>query len=190
MISLLNGVIAIKTEKYVVVDINGVGYKVFYPFSIWTKLQADQNVKLFCHTHAREDAIELYGFLNREELDFFELLISISGIGPKAGLGIIALAPVGQIKEAIASGKEEFLTRISGIGQKIAKKIILELKDKIIRQGYGDAIGLGEELDAVDALKSLGYQEREAREIIKKLPKDIKGTENIIKQALKYLGKK
>lgn len=190
MISLLKGKIELKTEKFAIIDVNGVGYRVFCASSVLAVMNTGEEIRLFCHLHVREDALELYGFLTKEELDFFELLISISGVGPKVALGILSIAPVGKIKEAIAGDKEEFLTRVSGIGAKIAKKVILELKDKLPRISDGTKAELGEEIEAIDALVGLGYREREAGEVVRKITKDIKGTENMVREALKYLGKK
>jgi len=189
MIYSLNGLISAKTDKYAIVEVNDIGYKVFCPVAVLSKLELAVEMKLFCHFHVREDAMELFGFLRKDELDFFELLITISGIGPRVALGIMSIAPVEQIKEAVASGREEFLTRVSGVGGKIAKKVILELKDKLPQLGEGMSVKMGEELEAIDALVGLGYREAEAREMIKKLPKDLKGVEDIVRAALKYLGK-
>jgi len=192
MISLLRGKIEFKNEKYLIIDVSGVGYKVFCLIAVLDEAMIGAEIKLFTHLHVREDALELYGFLDSQELDFFEKLISISGIGPKAALSILSLAPVNKIKEAIITDREEFLTRISGIGTKMAKKIILELKDKLPKsiEGISDASVIREEIEVIDALISLGYREREARDVMKKIDKDIKGTGNMIREALKYLGKK
>lgn len=189
MISLLKGKVELKTGKFVIIDVNGVGYRVFCVLSVLAAINPGEEIRLFCHLYVREDAMDLYGFLTKEELEFFELLISISGVGPRVALGILSIAPVGRIKEAIASEKEEFLTRVSGIGTKIAKKVILELKDKLPKISDMAKAELGEEIEAIDALVGLGYREHEAREVIRKISKDIKGVENIVREALKYLGK-
>lgn len=188
MISLLKGKVELKTEKFVIVCVNGIGYRVFCSSSVLAVIHPEDEIRLFCHLYVREDAMDLYGFLTKEELDFFELLITISGVGPKVALGILSIAPVGKIKEAIAGDKEEFLTRVSGIGTKVAKKVILELKDKLSKIGEGGGKMVDDEIEAIDALVGLGYREKEAREMLRKISKDIKGVENIVREALKCLG--
>jgi len=189
MIGILEGKIEISTDKYVVVNVNGVGYKIFISLNTFKNLpEKGIKVKLYTHLYVREDRMELYGFLKKEELDFFELLISISGIGPKGALGVLAIASVETLKRAIANEETAILTKVSGIGKKTAEKIILELKHKIGEEFVGKGIGIDSE--AIDALMSLGYKVKEAREALKKVPKKIQGVENRVKQALKLLGKK
>ena len=149
-------------------------------------LESNKPAKLWTHLHVKEDAMELYGFLHRSELEFFESLISISGIGPKSALGVLALAPVDNLKKAISSGDTSYLTKVSGIGRKTAEKIVLELKDKM-GAGAGAFVAgeLQEDSDILEALVSLGYSQREAREMIQKIPANIKGRDQRIKEALK-----
>lgn len=189
MINLLRGQVESKTEKFAVVIVNDIGYRVYCSPTVLRPCVLGQKITLFCHLHVREDALELFGFLTSEDLELFELLISISGVGPRMALNILAIAPAGKIKEAIASEEEQFLTRVSGIGSKIAKKVILELKDKLPHINEENRGGLRDEMDALDALLHLGYRESEARDVLRKMPKHIKKTEDIVKEALKYLGK-
>ena len=190
MIGHAEGKIIFKGERYVVLDVGGVGYKVFVVASSYRNLSVGESAKLWTLLHVKEDALELYGFSHQAELEFFESLISISGIGPKSALGVLSLAPVDTIKRAIASGDTSYLTKISGIGRKTAEKIILELKDKM---GFGKVSFGGEEFkedaDILDALLALGYSQREAREILQKVPSFVKGREQRLKEALKMLGK-
>lgn len=186
MIGRLEGKVIFKGERHVILDVGGVGYKVFVSVALGSKLVAGSPTKLWTHLHVRENALELYGFLYQAELEFFELLISISGIGPKSALGVLSLAPLDTIKRAVASGDISYLTKVSGIGRKTAEKIVLELKDKM---GYGKVSFAGEELkddaDVVDALISLGYSQRDAREMVGKIPANIKGREKRLREALK-----
>ena len=146
-------------------------------------------LKFWTHLYLREDTVELYGFLEYSELEFFEILIQISGIGPKSALGVLAVAPLDTLKKAISSGETSYLTKVSGIGRKIAEKIILELKDKMGKIGSAEeGIFLREEGDVLKALRSLGYSLEEAREALKKLPSEIEGAEKRVKEALKILG--
>lgn len=192
MISYIEGKIIFKGERFVVIDVNGVGYRVFVALSSFGKIpKKNEPAKLWTHLYMREDALELYGFPEYAELEFFETLIHISGIGPKSALGILSIAPVDTLKRAIASGETSYLIKVSGIGRKTAEKIILELKDKLGRGSFGEfeAAVFKEEEDVFRALRTLGYSMEEARDAIKQLPPDIKGTQKRIKEVLKNLGK-
>ena len=175
-----------KGERYVILDVGGFGYKIFAAPTVMKELAAGSSAKLCTHLHVKEDSLELYGFLYQEELDFFELLISISGIGPRSALGVLSVAPVDTIKKAISSGDTSYLTKVSGIGRKTAEKIVLELKDKL---GFGKISYASDEMkedtDILDALLALGYSHRDAREMIQKIPTNIKGREARLKEALK-----
>src|SRR3989344_6467410 len=193
MISFLEGTIELKAEKFVVVNVGGIGYKVFSNPEILTKIPEKGGVvKFWTHQYVREDSVELYGFVHFAELELFETLISISGIGPKGALGVLGVAPVDTLKRAIASGDTSYLTRVSGIGKKTAEKIVLELKEKMASKVIStmEAPELKEEADALDALMQLGYSQREAREALQQVPKEITGTERRLKEVLKMLGKR
>ncbi|MDD5152560.1 MAG: Holliday junction branch migration protein RuvA [Candidatus Pacebacteria bacterium] len=193
MISHLSGTLLSANDRFIVVDVGGVGYKVRVTVDTLQALRktTDKKVSLWTHLVVREDALDLYGFQDENEIDFFEMLISVSGIGPKSALGIMNTAPIDHIKEAISNGDAGALTKVSGIGSKSAQKIILELREKVGGSGEGET-GVGalrEEHDAIEGLVAMGYTDREAREALKKVPGDIKGTSGRIKQALKQLGK-
>lgn len=192
MISFLDGKIEFKAEKFFVVNVGGVGYKIFSTAETLKKIpEKSDSVKLWTHQYVREDTVALYGFLQYPELELFETLIGISGIGPKGALGVLAIAPVDTLKKAIASGDTSYLTRVSGIGRKTAEKIVLELKEKMAGRGViVDAPELKEEADAIDALVSLGYSPREAREALAVVPKEVTSAEKRIKYALQKLGRK
>lgn len=192
MISRLVGTVELKGEKSVVVDVGGVGYRVFMSGETLRKLPEKGGlVKVWTHQYVREDSLELYGFLEYAELDFFQVLIGISGIGPKGGLGILSVASVDTIKKAIAAGDTSYLTRVSGIGRKTAEKIVLELRDKFVSKGISiEAPELQEEADALDALVALGYTPREARETLDRVPRDLEGAERRVKAALKEFGRR
>ena len=168
MISFIEGGIIFAGEKFIVVAAGSVGYKVFLGGDVLQKMPPKgSDVKLWLHDHVREDTHELYGFFHYAELELFEMLISISGIGPKGALGILGIAPADTLKKAIAAGDTSYLTRVSGIGKKIAEKVVLELKDKMAGKGVSIvAPELKDEADALDALVSLGYSSREAREAL------------------------
>jgi len=191
MISYLEGKILDKSEKFFVVNINGIGYKVFSHVGILEKIPvAGQNIKIWTHLYVREDAMDLYGFLDREELDFFEMLISISGIGPRSALGVLEVAPVSSLKQAIVSEDEMFFTKVSGVGRKTAQRLILELKSKLIKTVVLEKGEFKEMGDAFEALVSLGYRASDVRRILNELPKDGGDVESKVKEALKKLGRK
>jgi len=187
MIGSIKGKIILKTEKFLIVETGGVGYKVSMSPDTQSKTKLGQEIFLFVHTHVREDALDLYGFLSQEELEFFEMLINVSGIGPKGALSILGITSIETLRKAISIGDTSYLTKISGIGRKTAEKIVIELRDKIGTELEGSSLQV--ELDALEALKSLGYSGIEAREALKKVPSDLNTNEKI-RQSLKILGGK
>jgi len=187
MLALLEGKIELKTDKFAIINIQGIGYKIYCSSRILEKLIPEKEVKLFIHLYHRENLLDLYGFLSFKELEFFELLISISGIGPKAGLAVLSIASLKDLKVSIASGQVNLLTKVSGIGKKTAERVILELRSKILVSG-DDVRKLVSDDEAIDALVSLGYAGRQARDALKQVPAKVKQVESRIKQALKILG--
>ena len=189
MIGFIEGKIESSNDKCIIIDVNGVGYKVYISAVIFKKLpKIGEKVKLYTHLHVREDILDLYGFLDRKELEFFEMLISISGIGPKGALNILNVASIETLKKAIANEESSILTKGSGIGKKTAEKIILELKSKVTGGEFlGDRSGADGE--AIDALIGLGYKLYEAREVLKRIPEDFKDVGEKVREALKILGK-
>jgi len=203
MIGSIKGKIILKTEKFVITDVSGVGYKISVSPDTLSKIQTPNQSKLgsgqktekdvffFIHTHVREDALDLYGFLEHQELEFFEMLINVSGIGPKGALAILGITSLETLRRAISTGDTSYLTKVSGIGKKTAEKIIIELRDKLknnMGEEKNDA-SLQGELDVLEALKSLGYSQNEAREALKKTSPDA-NTNTKIREALKILGGK
>lgn len=187
----MEGEIKFKTERFVVLDVNGVGYRVFVAFETMKEAAKKKGpVLLWTHQHVRENLMDLYGFLNYAELHFFEMLIGISGIGPKSALAIISVAPLDALKKAIAAGETSYLTKVSGVGRRLSEKIVVELRDKLGAAGV-DKTGQGfkEEEDALEALRSLGYSLKESRDALRNLPEDAKGTEKIVKHALRNMNK-
>ena len=188
MISFLHGKIIVKTEKFVILDVNGVGYKVFLSQKSISKLpEIGQNLKLFCFLNVRENALDLYGFLGAKELEFFEVLEGIRGVGPKAALEISSLGSLEKVKERILKRDETIFEGIPGIGKKKAMTIILELSGKIREVSKKEKLKTDE---AEEGLVGLGFSRRKAREILRKIPSDIKNTEQRIKEALKILGQR
>jgi len=188
MIAHIKGSIISVEEKFIIIEVNGIGYKVF--LSADTLLGCEKGVEKSFWTYlaVRENSLDLYGFETIEEKSFFESLLDVSGIGPKSALSILNVAPVLTLKKAIATGDTSYLNKVSGIGKKTAEKIIIELRDKL--QTYKNEEGvqsLRDEGDIIEALKSLGYSQTEARDAVKKIPTNIEKTNEKIKEALKIL---
>ncbi len=188
MISYLKGKIILKQDKFIVLDVNGVGYKLFLSQKTFTKLgDIDELLSFFCHLNVRENALDLYGFLELGELELFELVLGISGVGPKAALEISAIGPKEKLKKAIELQHEEIFEGILGIGKKKARKIILELSGKI--KDFDSFVAKKGEADPVlDTLINLGFFRDKAEQALAGLS-DIKDNEEKLKKALKILGK-
>jgi len=190
MFAKLKGKIEYIKDSYVVVDVNGVGYKVFSTPYVMGKIAGQSDVDFFIHTYVREDILALYGFLTLEDLEMFELLISISGIGPKAAMGILTIADVKTIRTAILNEDPSVLTKVSGVGKKTAERVILELRNKISGLSEGEKSDVMADSDALEALTSMGYSVFESREALKMVSLEIKDVSERVKLALKNLGKK
>lgn len=190
MIAKIKGKIEYLKANYAVVDVHDIGYKVFLSAYTFGKVAGSEVVELFIYTYVREDTLALYGFLTAEELDMFELLISISGIGPKAALGILSIATPKTIRTAILNEDPSILTKVSGIGKKTAERVILELKNKVADLTIDEKEEVSVDVDAVEALISMGYSVTEARDSLKLVPKDIKDVGQRVKLALQSLGRK
>jgi len=185
MIGYLKGTIIHQDLRSVVLDVNDVGYKIYTNTAVLEK-NLKKPIAFWTYLAVRENAMDLYGFGTKEELNFFELLLTVSGIGPKSALGILSVATLPNLHHAIATGDISHLTKVSGIGKKNAEKIVIELKDKIENMFGVESGSLSGDVDVLEALKSLGYGEREAREVLKKVS-GISDTGEKVKKALKLL---
>ncbi len=192
MIGHLKGTILHSDLKYVILDVAGVGYKIYTNTALLDKDKGlpagrqGKTLEFWTYLAVRETALDLYGFSTKDELDFFELLLTVSGIGPKSALGILSLATIQNLRQAIVTGDTGHLVKVSGVGKKNAEKIVLELKDKI--EGLSTDISHSNkgDVDALLALTALGYSERESREALKKVT-EAKDTGEKVKKALKLL---
>jgi len=177
MISRITGTLLQLDLKNAIIDVAGIGYKVHMGGETIEALAGNvgQSVSLFTYLAVRENSLDLYGFKNQETLSMFELLITVSGIGPKSAMGILAVASEHTIREAIISEDTSYLTKVSGIGKKNAEKIVLELKGKFKDDSYigGNGKDVTKQALAVEALKSLGFEERIARDAIKNMDKEL-----------------
>lgn len=187
MISCLSGTVRHKDLHSLVVDVGGVGYKVSVTTDVALEANPSSPIFLWTHLAVRETSLDLYGFLDKAALEVFELLITISGIGPKTALGIMNVASPEMLRQAVGTGDTSYLTRVSGIGKKNAEKIVLELKDKLKVSDGDRTLDTKGEGDALEALVSLGYSERDSREALKQVPKETSGASERVKAALKVL---
>jgi holliday junction DNA helicase RuvA len=189
MIAYLKGTILNKTTNYLIVETAGVGYKVYSPSTTILNLRKGSEVELFIHTHVREDQLSLYGFLSTDELELFDLLLSVTGVGPKVALAVLSAGTASSIRSAIASGEATVFTNVSGVGRKTAERIVLELKERLVGEG-SDGQSSKDFSEALDALLALGYSRLEARSALNQIPQDLPDSRSVIKEALKILGKK
>ncbi|MCL4459526.1 MAG: Holliday junction branch migration protein RuvA [Chloroflexi bacterium] len=175
MISCVRGVLETRTGEYAIVNVGGLSFRIYAPTSTLREIGSiGEAVHLFTHLYVREDNLSLYGFATEDELHMFELLLTISGVGPKAATAILSAVPVPHLQIAIASGNADFLTRVPGIGRKMAGRIILELKGKVAAEGLTAPLSIVAPADAdiLAALTNLGYSASEAQAAIRSLPDD------------------
>jgi Holliday junction DNA helicase RuvA len=191
MIGFLNGTIELLQRPFVITDVHGVGYKVLVPDSVYSKLSLGQKIKIFTYTHVREDALDLFGFLESQDLGLFESLLTVSGIGPKTALNIFSFGERKDIIEAIIKGDVTFFTSVPRLGTKNAQKIIIELKNKMGSEADLDLTGkdLLENAEVVQALKNFGFSVGEAQKAVREVKKEGISTEEKIRLALKALGR-
>lgn len=187
MIAFISGKILIKRDNYIIATTNGLGYKIFVAPKLAAELATD--AELYLYQQVKEDGTALFGFKTMAELEFFELLLTVSGIGPKSALAILSLAKIDEIKEAIALGNADLLTTVSGIGRKTAERLVVELKNKIGHLSSGDSLGNEARSDELEALVSLGYSLSQAREALGKVNAEIVDSGERIRQALKNISR-
>ena len=192
MLYSVSGKLILKSENFLAIEAAGIGFKVFASEQTIRRVgPVGGAVRIFTHFHVREDAMDLYGFLTEEELSFFELLISVSGVGPKSALSIIDVADLEELSAAIQEGRPDLLTKASGIGRKTAERIIIELRSKVSSSRAGAVVEKMEtDSDLVEALSNLGYRREEAREALAKVSKDVTGVEGRLRAALNELSRR
>lgn len=201
MISYVRGELVAMEKSKIIVDVNGVGYGIFMPEASMGLLpQIGNEVKIHTYLNVREDAMQLFGFLTRDDLEIFKLLIGVSGIGPKGGLSILSKLTADDLRFAVLSGDAKAISAAPGIGKKTAEKVIIELKDKLdLEEMLQGASGQGSVVSSVDAgansvqseavqaLVALGYGSTESLKAVKKVNLENATVEEVLKQALKHL---
>lgn len=185
MIRSLRGKVISKTPPELLVEVGGVGYGINTPLDVFDQVETDKEVFLYIHHDVGESKEELYGFLQSNRRDFFELLLSVSGVGPKSALSVVSSNETKVLRSAIAEGNTGIFVNASGIGKKTAGRIIVDLKSKIgIQPGLASGYG-----DTYEALRALGYTANEAKKAISQIPSEVKDDQERIKAALKSLVK-
>ena len=196
MFEYIRGILQYKGTDYCVIDVNGVGFKIFTSHITASNIgQSGDTVTLYTYMNVKEDDISLFGFASREELSVFNMLISVSGVGPKMGIAVLAATSPSEFSLAVATGDYKAISKSKGIGPKLAQRIVLELKDKINKDIKSQEQAPEETFepvptgyisnDAISALMVLGYSSKEASKLVAKVYKDGMTLEETVRQALK-----
>lgn len=183
MIGSLRGIVIDITPTGLLLEVGGVGYRVAAAPGLLASLRTGEEAFVYTHDHVREESRDLYGFPSMEDLQLFERMLGVSGVGPKMALALLSAGSAATVKRAIMNGDLAMLTSIPGVGKKVAQKIVLELKGKIVEEG--DATGPDRE--AAEALVSLGYSGAQARDALKSVPGDITDVSDRVREALRML---
>jgi len=191
MIAYISGKILSLKDNSCIIENQGLGYKVFLPGSLILNKKVGNSIELFLYHHVREDLQQLFGFAEEGDLALFELLITVSGIGPKTAINIFSEATAAEIKSAIIHNDSSSLQKLSGIGKKTAERLVLELQNKV--DGLVGVAGIqtkqemNANYDAIEALVSLGYSQNQVKDALKQIDPNIKDVQTIVKSALKIL---
>ncbi len=188
MIGQVTGEVVAVIRDTVVVRVGGIGYRVRVLASVLTSAREGAPLTLWTHLAVRENAHELFGFERKDELQWFELLLTVSGIGPRSALAVLNSADLATLETAITSNDPSVLARAFGIGRKTSEKIVLELKEKVLASGDA-ASASGSDTEVVEALVSLGYSLKEARDAAHAVPKEVTGAANKIREALRLVSR-
>lgn len=192
MIYSLSGTLKLKEGNLVIIETGGVGFKLLSSQQTVKVLPAvGEQVFVYSHLHVKEDGLDLYGFSTSEELRFFEMLISVSGVGPKSAIAILGVSDLNSLAAAIKEGRPDLLTRVSGVGRKTAERIIVELKSKVQVDHASETVqGMDSDSDIVEMLVGLGYRKDQVAQALRKVAETVTGMEGRLKAALKILGGK
>ncbi|MEK7093837.1 MAG: Holliday junction branch migration protein RuvA [Patescibacteria group bacterium] len=189
MIYSIFGTLKLKEGNLVIVETGGVGFKLLSSQQTVRALPAvGEQVFVYSHLHVKEDGLDLYGFSTSEELRFFEMLISVSGVGPKSAIGILGVSDLNSLAAAIKEGRPDLLTRVSGVGRKTAERIIVELRSKVQVDHASETVqGMDSDSDILEMLVGLGYRKDQVTQALRKIAETVTGTEGRLKAALKVL---
>jgi len=190
VIATLQGTVTAKGDSFIIVETGGMGFKVHVPAPLLARRGIPgSQVQLYTHLHLRENEVSLYGFQTEEALSFFELLLGVSGIGPKVAIGVLSAGTVEALRRAVATGDVEYLIQMPGLGKKTAQRVILDLRGKLEAEDLVPAPPLSPvDEDVITALASMGYNRSEAREALASLPEEEMPVEERLLLALRYFG--
>lgn len=183
MIAYLSGTVISKQDRTIILNVSGTGYLIYVPRDLKEKTAEGDKLELYIHTNVREDDISLYGFGSKDEWQFFKLLLTVSGVGPKSALEILTM-PMPRVKTAIAKKDSALLSTIPGIGKKTSERIIVDLQGKVKEELLEDQIETPVREDIMQALISLGYNRAQVAQGLKKIPQELEREEEIIKYFL------
>lgn len=188
MIACVTGTVVEREAKAVIIDVHGIGYRVFVVSALKEKLNIGEEASLVIYDHRTEADEVLFGFETVKDREYFELLLLVPSIGPKTAMGILDVAPAHMLAQAVQTGDITLLTSLPGVGKKTAERIVIELKGKLDELPSGSVYALHRPVlqDAVDALVAIGFTLVQARQAVEKLPSDIASVEEAVKAALKY----
>lgn len=193
MIARLTGILEDKTPEQLIIDVNGVGYQVFVSLQTFSRLPAvHERVSLYVYTHLREDALQLYGFLEEKEKTIFLLLKGVSGVGPRLALNVLSGIPVDELESALRTSDVTRLLAVPGVGKKTAERLIVELREKVGTLDNGHFLGMGEQAalatEAISALVNLGYRRVEAEKTVRDVVRrGVTTIAEIIRESLRSL---
>lgn len=187
MIASLAGTVAAKGDRFLVLETGGLGYRVYVTGDTLRAVQEGSTLRLFTYHHVAEQADDLFGFPSLADVEFFEALLGIAGVGPKTALGVMSVAKLSELQSAIQSKDATILTKVSGIGKKTAERIVLELHGKVESEEIASLVS-ADDGTVIDALVALGYARTHARDAVRALPADVTGVSNRVREALKNLG--
>lgn len=185
MIASLRGQVLQVTARYALIEVAGVGYRVNAPPSVLNRLSRGEEAFVYTYDLVREDARELYGFLTAEELELFERLLNVSGVGPKVAMTVLALGSADTARAAIMRGDVDLLTSVPGVGRKTAQKIVLELKGQLVEAGEVSSM----DAEVIQGLQGLGYSAQDAREALKHVSDEVQTMQERLREALKLLAR-
>ncbi|MBM3205215.1 Holliday junction branch migration protein RuvA [Candidatus Uhrbacteria bacterium] len=185
MIGSLRGRVLEILHSHIILEVGGVGYRILVSSSVLSLTKSGEDGFFYIHDHIREDLHDLYGFLTSSDLELFERLLSISGVGPKVAMTILSIGSAETVRSAIMSGDLATLTSVPGVGKKTAQKIILELKGQLVEAQTESPV----DREVIEALQSLGYSSSQAKEILKDISPDITDTSARVREALRRLSK-
>lgn len=185
MLATLHGKVSEVFMDFFILEVNGIGYRLRAHSGTLSAISVGADKRVYLHEHIREDAYDLYAFLTMDELDFFEKLLGVSGVGPKVALAVCSAAPLENLRSRLAQGDADWLASLPGLGKKTAQKIVLELKGKLVEVG----VVAESDRELVEALTNLGYTAFQAREAAKKVPLETRDTSDRLRAALKLLSR-